>query len=105
MNGVLQDWLVEALWLEGISDLGLANEYLARAFLPAVNRRFQRRGDPKRGGDNCAGDTARSWRVASPADARAGYRVADVHQPATHRGRIETVPGNESFSSTEKRSP
>jgi hypothetical protein len=42
MNGVLQDRLVKALRLEGISELGRANEYLARVFLPALNRRFQR---------------------------------------------------------------
>jgi len=41
-NGVLQDRLVKALRLEGISDLTLANEYLAKTFLPALNRRFQR---------------------------------------------------------------
>jgi len=41
-NGVLQDRLVKALRLEGISELGRANEYLAQAFLPALNRRFQR---------------------------------------------------------------
>src|SRR5512136_1531567 len=43
MNGVLQDRLVKALRLEGISELGRANEYLAQTFLPALNRRFQRR--------------------------------------------------------------
>ena len=42
MNGVLQDRLVKALRLEGISELGRANEYLAETFLPALNRRFQR---------------------------------------------------------------
>jgi hypothetical protein len=42
MNGVLQDRLVKALRLEGISELGLANQYLAQTFLPALNRRFQR---------------------------------------------------------------
>jgi len=41
-NGVLQDRLVKALRLEGISELGRANEYLAQTFLPALNRRFQR---------------------------------------------------------------
>jgi len=41
-NGVLQDRLVKALRLEGISELGPANEYLAQTFLPALNRRFQR---------------------------------------------------------------
>ena len=41
-NGVLQDRLVKALRLEGISELGRANEYLARTFLPALNRRFER---------------------------------------------------------------
>jgi hypothetical protein len=42
MNGVLQDRLVKALRLEGISELGRANQYLARTFLPALNRRFER---------------------------------------------------------------
>jgi hypothetical protein len=41
-NGVLQDRLVKALRLEGISELGRANQYLARTFLPALNRRFER---------------------------------------------------------------
>jgi len=41
-NGVLQDRLVKALRLEGISELGRANEYLPRTFLPALNRRFER---------------------------------------------------------------
>jgi hypothetical protein len=41
-NGVLQDRLVKALRLEGISELGQANEYLARTFLPGLNRRFER---------------------------------------------------------------
>jgi Homeodomain-like domain len=42
MNGLLQDRLVKALRLEGISDMALANEHLAKTFLPALNRRFQR---------------------------------------------------------------
>jgi transposase len=41
-NGVLQDRLVKALRLEGISEVGRANEYLAKTFLPALNRRFRR---------------------------------------------------------------
>jgi len=41
MNGTLQDRLVKALRLEGISDLKAANEYLRRTFLPALNRRFK----------------------------------------------------------------
>jgi hypothetical protein len=41
-NGVLQDRLVKALRLEGISELGRANEYLAQTLLPALNRRFRR---------------------------------------------------------------
>jgi len=40
MNGVLQDRLVKALRLAGIRDLGAANEFLARTFLPAFNRQF-----------------------------------------------------------------
>jgi hypothetical protein len=41
MNGVLQDRLVKALRLAGISDLENANEHLAKVFLPAFNRKFQ----------------------------------------------------------------
>ena len=40
MNGVLQDRLVKALRLAGISDLASANRFLAETFLPAFNRRF-----------------------------------------------------------------
>jgi transposase len=42
MNGLLQDRLVKALRLEGISEVGPANEYLAKTFLPALNRQFRR---------------------------------------------------------------
>ena len=41
MNGTLQDRLVKALRLEGIGELGAANEYLSKAFLPEFNRRFK----------------------------------------------------------------
>ena len=41
MNGTLQDRLVKALRLEGISELRAANEYLRRTFLPSFNRRFK----------------------------------------------------------------
>src|SRR5438105_1262018 len=41
MNGTLQDRLVKALRLEGISDLTAANKYLRQTFLPALNRRFK----------------------------------------------------------------
>jgi transposase len=41
MNGTLQDRLVKALRLEGISDLAAANKYLRQRFLPALNRRFK----------------------------------------------------------------
>jgi len=41
MNGTLQDRLVKALRLEGISDLAAANRYLSQTFLPALNRRFK----------------------------------------------------------------
>ncbi|MGH9580649.1 MAG: ISNCY family transposase, partial [Terriglobales bacterium] len=40
MNGVLQDRLVKALRLAGISDLESANRFLAETFLPALNRKF-----------------------------------------------------------------
>lgn len=39
-NGTLQDRLVKALRLAGISDLQRANEFLEREFLPDFNRRF-----------------------------------------------------------------
>ena len=42
MNGVLQDRLVKALRLAGISDLKSANAFVARTFLPGFNRRFRR---------------------------------------------------------------
>jgi transposase len=42
MNGVLQDRLVKALRLAGISDLESANRYWDGAFLPEFNRRFAR---------------------------------------------------------------
>jgi uncharacterized protein YijF (DUF1287 family) len=40
MNGVLQDRLVKALRLEGISDMKSANAFLRKKFLPAFNRKF-----------------------------------------------------------------
>ena len=40
MNGVLQDRLVKALRLAGISDLAGANCFLAATYLPAFNRQF-----------------------------------------------------------------
>jgi len=42
MNGVLQDRLVKALRLAGISDLESANRFLAETFLGEFNRRFGR---------------------------------------------------------------
>jgi hypothetical protein len=42
MNGVLQDRLVKALRLAGISDLTSANEFLIRTYLPEHNRKFQK---------------------------------------------------------------
>jgi hypothetical protein len=41
MNGTLQDRLVKGLRLEGISDLGAANQYLRKTFLSDLNRRFK----------------------------------------------------------------
>lgn len=41
MNGTLQDRLVKALRLEGINDMAGANEFLAKEFLPAFNRKFE----------------------------------------------------------------
>jgi len=41
MNGVLQDRLVKALRLAGISDLAKANEFLAKTYLSAHNRKFR----------------------------------------------------------------
>src|ERR1017187_6979831 len=40
MNGVLQDRLVKALRLAGLSDLKSANAFLAREYLPGFNRKF-----------------------------------------------------------------
>jgi len=42
MNGVLQDRLVKALRLAGISDVESANRFLEEKFLPEFNRRFAR---------------------------------------------------------------
>lgn len=42
MNGVRQDRLVKTLRLAGISDLATTNAYLARIYLPAHNRQFQK---------------------------------------------------------------
>ena len=42
MNGVLQDRLVKALRLAGISDLEKANQFLEGTFLGEFNRRFER---------------------------------------------------------------
>lgn len=39
-NGTLQDRLVKELRLAGISDLEKANEFLAREFLPRLNKKF-----------------------------------------------------------------
>lgn len=39
-NGLLQDRLVKELRLAGISDLESANEFLAKKFLPQLNRKF-----------------------------------------------------------------
>jgi hypothetical protein len=41
MNGVLQDRLVKALRLEGISDMKRANVFLRKKFLPAFDRKFE----------------------------------------------------------------
>ena len=41
MNGTLQDRLVKALRLAGISDIAKANEFLAKEFLSGLNRKFQ----------------------------------------------------------------
>ena len=41
MNGTLQDRLVKALRLAGISDLARANEFLAREYLAGFNRKFE----------------------------------------------------------------
>ncbi len=41
MNGTLQDRLVKALRLAGISDMVKANEFLAKEYLSGFNRKFQ----------------------------------------------------------------
>ena len=41
MNGTLQDRLVKALRLAGISDIAKANEFLAKKFLSGFNRKFE----------------------------------------------------------------
>ena len=57
MNSTLQDRLIKALRIEGISDLASANAYLASTFLPQLNGRF----------------------TVEPT------RAADVHRPTTAR--------------------
>jgi hypothetical protein len=42
MNRTLQDRLVKAMRQRGIRDLASANEFLERAFLPALNAKFQK---------------------------------------------------------------
>jgi len=39
-NGLLQDRLVKEMRLAGIQDLAVANEFLSRTFLPALNAKF-----------------------------------------------------------------
>jgi len=41
MNGTLQDRLVKALRLAGISDKANANQLLAEKFVPWFNRKFE----------------------------------------------------------------
>src|SRR6185437_6577716 len=41
MNGVLQDRLVKALRLAGISDMKTANEFLAKDYLSGFNQKFE----------------------------------------------------------------
>ncbi len=91
MNGVLQDRLVKALRLEGISQLGRANEYLAQTFLPALNRRFRRqaaspadmhRGVPRNWDEALSWEeervVQRDWTVAC---AGRWYQVERGHEP------------------------
>lgn len=40
-NGILQDRLVKALRLEGITDLARANDFLREKFWPEFNGKFQ----------------------------------------------------------------
>jgi hypothetical protein len=42
INGTLQDRLLKAMRLEGISDIEQANDYLAKTFLADFNRRYMR---------------------------------------------------------------
>ncbi len=49
MNGTLQDRLVKALRLAGISEMAKANQYLANEYLPGFNRRFEV--EPRSGAD------------------------------------------------------
>jgi len=80
MNGVLQDRLVKALRLEGISELGRANEYLAQRFLPALNRRSNGR----RQSGRCASGVPRdldevlSWEEARWCSGTGRWCAADV---------------------------
>jgi len=66
MNGVLQDRLIKALRLAGISDLESANRFLAETFLAAFNRQFNvvaaRAADVHRGVPRALDDVL-SWEV------------------------------------------
>ena len=101
INGVLQDRLVKALRLEGISDSARANQYLAEAFLPALNRRFQReaaspadvhRGVPRNLDEVLSWEeervVQRDWTVAC---AGRWHQVEREHEPLSLAGKKVVV--------------
>jgi hypothetical protein len=100
-NGVLQDRLVKALRLEGISEVGQANEYLAKTFLPALNRRFRReaaspadvhRGVPRNLDEVLSWEeervVQRDWTVAC---AGRWHQVEREHEPLSLAGKKVVV--------------
>lgn len=97
MNGVLQDRLVKALRLAGISDLHRANDFLRREFLPGLNRKFRvqpsseadvHRPAPPNLGEILSWEVERvvqrDWTVASGGR---WYQLDRQHEPLSLAGR------------------
>lgn len=102
-NGVLQDRLVKALRLEGISDLKQANEFLAKKFLPQFNERFcvparaaadAHRAAPSQGKLDAIFSWEKERRVANDWTVRwAGQwlQIAREHEPMNLAGKQVTI--------------
>ncbi len=101
MNGVLQDRLVKALRLAGISDLESANRFLEETYLREFNRRFARvaaspldvhRGVPRNLDEVLSWEAARvvqrDWTVACEGK---GYQLDRQHEALSLAGRKVVV--------------